>query len=293
MKQKTKRSKRRRVNLGLVLVLVIAVGALTACSCSGGMQSILDGIRNANPAARFSEEDEDERSSGKDESSQDGSSDSSDQGSSGPESDSQGSSDSEGSGESSKDDSSQESSGQSSGREDGQESSRTEEIVHREDPEQCQQFLAQFLDDYHNKEPEANEFLINGGSEEMSFDGFQGILAESFTYEIGSVDMSYTVPYVSVKITNIDFKKILETYIESLGDKDAASADAVVNSLTDLLAASDRPMRTFECSVPVYYLDEEGGLKIEMTEELSNALTGGFAEFISEYLWSGSGQDSQ
>ena len=114
--------------------------------------------------------------------------------------------------------------------------------------------------------------------------------------------MSDTVPYVSVVITNTDFKAILENYLGSLDSghttladtdsKKEVSQDQIVEDLTALLEAESRPERTFTCLVPVYYLNEEDGLKIEMTQDLSNALTGGFAEFVSNYLWESAGDGS-
>ena len=101
--------------------------------------------------------------------------------------------------------------------------------------------------------------------------------------------MSYEVPYITLTITNTDFGSILETYFGSLGEA-AISDEQIKQDLTALLQSEDHPIRTFECMVPVYYLDEASGLKIEMTQDLSNALTGGFAEFFSGYLWTIAGE---
>lgn len=283
--KKTNKRKRRWSMLCLVLALVITASALTACSCSGSFRETIERIRDRNQQASKSSEDEDEesgRTSSRDKDQDESQDKDEDQDSSRDES-------------SDRNESSDRDRDESSNREESsrdRESSEPEEIIHREDPAQCKEILSAFLDAYKNQDPAAAGFLLNGGSEGLSYNGFQGLLASSFTYEIGNVDMSYTVPYVMVSITNVDFKQILETYLESLDTEAATSSDAIVQALEDLVNASDRPMRTFECAVPVYYLEEEEGMKIEMTEDLSNALTGGFAEFISNYLWSAEEESS-
>ncbi len=284
MNNKLKHRKHKRSGLSLILILVMVAALLTACSCSGSLRSTLEGIRDTMQGrSGNSEEDESDKETD-DSRKQDPDKEKSDQ--------------EEESG-SDKDESDREASDGSrpddSGREESsQKPNEDSEIIHREDPAECKEVLAAFLDAYRNLDPDANVYLLDGGDEELSYDGFQGLLASSFTYEIGNVDMTYLVPYVSVTITNVDFKQILETYLESMEEDDSKKAESIVSELESLVNASDRPMRTFECAVPVYYLEEESGLKVEMTEELSNALTGGFAEFISNYLWSESGgQDSE
>lgn len=164
------------------------------------------------------------------------------------------------------------------------------EYIHSEDPAECKAFLQTFLDAYRAQDPQAVYYLTGAGEESLSYNGFQGLLASGFTYEIGEVDMSYAVPYVTVTITNVDFMSILETYLASLSNEATYADEQILQDLTALIQKEDHPVRTFECLVPVYYLDEDSGMKIEMTQELSNALTGGLAEFISDYLWQNAGQ---
>ena len=255
--------KKRSKLLALFLVLTLLIVGTAGCSCASSLLPGSDDAKQNSSSSKSSRDDEEEE---EDEDEED------------EEDESQEDNESEGS------------------------SRRSQEVVHREDPTACQEALKAFLDAYQAKDPSANVFLINGGEESLTYNGFQGMLASSFTYEVGDVDMSDTVPYVSVVITNTDFKAILENYLGSLDSghttladtdsKKEVSQDQIVEDLTALLEAESRPERTFTCLVPVYYLNEEDGLKIEMTQDLSNALTGGFAEFVSNYLWESAGDGS-
>lgn len=142
--------------------------------------------------------------------------------------------------------------------------------------EQCKENVAAFLDSYQQKDSSCGEYLL--GDEEDSdveFNGFQSILAEPIKYEINSVEINDDNNIVNVTVTNVDFGKVVEELVNDTSLTN--SSDSILAELEKRLSSDDAPTKEFE--VPIR-LNKE--YKIEMTSELSNALLGGYTEYIYE-----------
>lgn len=145
-----------------------------------------------------------------------------------------------------------------------------------QEKEQCKENVSAFLESYQAKDETCGKYLLENGKETgVEFEGFQAILAEPITFEIKSVETNKEYDIVNVVITNIDFKIIFEELVND--DLEIVSKENIVLELEKRLQADEAPMREFE--VPVRLNKEK---KIEMTSELSNALLGGYTQYIYE-----------
>lgn len=144
-----------------------------------------------------------------------------------------------------------------------------------EEKEQSKETVSAFLTAYQKQDPACGEFLVgNEEGEAVSFEGFQGVLATPLSFKINSVDSEKDGCTVNVVITNVDFGAVLES-IES-DSFEPSSSEELLQELKNRLCAEDAVTREFE--VPVSVTQDQ---KIEMTSHLSNALLGGYTEYIS------------
>ena len=148
--------------------------------------------------------------------------------------------------------------------------------------EQCEEQVMGFLTEYQAQNSECGKYLA--GSEDdstINFEGFQSILAESITFEIDSVKIEDEYNVVNTVIRNVDFGTVFEGLANS-EELNIETTEGIMLELEKRLEAEDAPEREFE--VPIR-LDKE--MKIEMTSELSNALLGGYTEYIYELTTGG------
>ena len=144
---------------------------------------------------------------------------------------------------------------------------------------QCRENVEAFLQSYQSLDETCSEYLSKNENEEKTkFEGFQAFLAKQITYKINSVDVNEKNRTVEVKITNIDFKKIIEEFINKK-TLNIASAEEFKNELIKKIQSKDAPKRKFNI---VIKLDDD--CKIIMTSELSNALLGGYTQYINELI---------
>ena len=148
--------------------------------------------------------------------------------------------------------------------------------------EQCEEQVTKFLTAYQEQDTECGEYLKgNEDDSAVSFEGFQSILAKNITFEIDSVDVEDDYYVVTAIIENVDFGTVVENLANS-NDLNIQTKEDILQELEKCLQAKDAPKREFE--VPIR-LDSE--MKIEMTSELSNALLGGYTEYIYELTTGG------
>lgn len=146
-----------------------------------------------------------------------------------------------------------------------------------QEKEQCKEKVDAFLSAYQSQESSCGQYLVSNDDEnQIEFDGYQAILADSLTYEIGSVDLGKDYDVVNIVIDNIDFGKVCESIVNNNAD-DFETSDEVTKVLLDVLQSDGVPMRKYEVAVK---LVEDH--KIQMNNELSNALLGGYPQYIYE-----------
>lgn len=148
--------------------------------------------------------------------------------------------------------------------------------------EQCKEQVTKFLKAYQQQDVTCGEYLTKTGEDtEIKFEGFQSILAESVTFEIKSVKVNDSNATVNVVIKNVDFGKVFESLANST-DVNMETTEDVIVELTKRLKDKNAPDREFE--VPIK-LDKK--YKIQMTSELSNALLGGYTQYVYELTTGG------
>lgn len=142
--------------------------------------------------------------------------------------------------------------------------------------EQCKDVVTAFLTAYQLRDESCGKYLsLNNEDETVDFEGFQSILAESLEFKIVSVELSDDYNIVNVIISNVDFGKVVDELVNN--EADNLASDDILRELEKKLQVQDAPLREFE--VPVKLNEEQ---KIEMTSELSNALLGGYTQYIYE-----------
>lgn len=142
---------------------------------------------------------------------------------------------------------------------------------------QCQEKVKAFLMAYQEQDINCGKYLAgNQEVETVQFEGFQAILAESIKFEIESVEVNEDYDIVNVVITNVDFGRVYDGLVSS-EDLQIDTTGDIIFELEKRLREKDVPKREFEVSIK---MDKEQ--KIEMTSELSNALLGGYTQYIYE-----------
>lgn len=148
--------------------------------------------------------------------------------------------------------------------------------------EQCKEQVTGFLTAYQAQDSECGKYLAGSeGDGTINFEGFQGVLAESIIFEVESVEIEDEYHVVNTIITNVDFGTVVEELANS-EELNMETKEDILLELENRLKAEDAPEREFE--VPIR-LDKE--MKVEMTSELSNALLGGYIEYIYELTTGG------
>lgn len=156
--------------------------------------------------------------------------------------------------------------------------------------EEAQGVCEEFLNAYQEKDGETLTRLLwnQGYGEPVKFSEYMKITADHLSYEIGEAKRHKDGScWVSVEITNLDLPAISEL---ELGEKTHLNLDSgsVVNDILHLLADWDTknlgemPMKTYQADVLLK--EETLQWKIEMTDELSDALLGGYVELYSEVM---------
>ncbi len=135
-----------------------------------------------------------------------------------------------------------------------------------------------FLNAYKNKQSDAVSYLDNSlDNPSMEFNGFQALLAEKIEFSVKGVDRKDGEIIVSVEIINVDLKQEFIETTDALGEY--ATQEEILSALKSRLESPDCATRRFDCEIAISDTDNP---KIIMTESLSNALLGGYNEYLSE-----------
>lgn len=145
------------------------------------------------------------------------------------------------------------------------------------DTETCKSVVENFLTSYQMLDGSAGQYLANR-TEDIQFDGIQALLAEQMTFSVESAKKEDEKYLVYAQISTADFKEIFESVVLSIDE--TTSQDEVLEEFYDAIDSNSTQIKTFSVEIPVQKYGED--YKIELTPELSNALFGGFNEYLSE-----------
>lgn len=146
-----------------------------------------------------------------------------------------------------------------------------------EDNEKCKSVVEDFLTAYQMLDGSAGDYLANR-TEEIQFNGVQAQLAEQMTFSVETVKKENEKYVVTAQISTVDFKGTFESVATSIDE--TTSEDEILEKLYDAISSETPQIKTFSVEIPVQKYGED--YRIELTPELSNALFGGFNEYLSE-----------
>ena len=165
-----------------------------------------------------------------------------------------------------------------------------EEAYEQKTLEEAQGVCEEFLNAYQDKDGEMLTRLLwnQGYGEPVEFSEYMKIAADHLSYEIGKAKKHKDGScWVSVEITNLDLPAIAELEIEKKTHLKSDSGTAL-NDFLHLLSDWDTknlgemPMKTYKADILIK--EENLQWRIEMTDELSDALLGGYVELYSEVV---------
>jgi hypothetical protein len=139
----------------------------------------------------------------------------------------------------------------------------------------CKENVNSFLSKYQKSDPTCGSFLSSENDDEIKFEGYQKIFAQSITYKIKKVNIDKEKKTVEVIINNIDFRTVCNNLFEDLEKNSNLDSKDVDLLLEKELTLEDVPMKEYTV---LFLLDEND--KIQLTSEVSNALLGGYPEYI-------------
>ena len=141
--------------------------------------------------------------------------------------------------------------------------------------------VEEFLTLYQSLDSNAGSYLADRvENTELKFDGLQALLAKKMNFSIGKVENTSDGCLVRVKIETIDFEKAFESVAENFTE--GTSENVIIEELYALIDSGSIAVREFSVDVLVQEID--GDHKIVLTPELSNALFGGYNEYISKLV---------
>lgn len=143
---------------------------------------------------------------------------------------------------------------------------------------QAKTVVSDFLESYKSKQPNTIKYLqysVNDSG--MNFEGFQGLLAEQIEFTIKDVKQKENQIIVATEITNVDLKKVFNDVVNQLSTN--ATQEETLEALELKITENNCAQKTFECEI---ILVDNEGYKLIMTDTLSNALLGGYNEYLAE-----------
>ena len=134
-----------------------------------------------------------------------------------------------------------------------------------------------FLEGYQSLDGSVGEYLADYNENILQFNGFQSILAQQMTFKIGKVEYSDDEYLVNVEISNVDFQAAFEEIIDEYAVDD--TEEDILKKLSNKLKDESAERKDFE--VEILIQQTEDIYEITLTPELSNALLGGYNEYLT------------
>lgn len=140
------------------------------------------------------------------------------------------------------------------------------------------QRVEDFLKGYQSLDGSVGQYLVNYNENDViKFNGIQAILAKQMTFDIGKIEQSDNTYLVNVTINNVDFQAVFEEVIEEYTLDD--TEEDILEKLNMKLENDSAKRKDFEVKIPVQKSGDT--YEIVLTAELSNALFGGYNEYLT------------
>lgn len=141
--------------------------------------------------------------------------------------------------------------------------------------------VGEFLTLYQSTDSSAGTYLVGRDNNiELQFVGIQALLAKKMTFLIDESKKTDDGYLVKVRINSVDFKAVFESIVKKLSEN--TPEDVILEELYNALEDNSAEIREFIINIPVQKIGEE--YRILLTSELSNALFGGYNEYLTELI---------
>lgn len=135
-----------------------------------------------------------------------------------------------------------------------------------------------FLRAYHNKDENIGNYLRD--KTPVDFNGYNGLLAEQFEYKIINVEEVDSKYKVSAKVTSVSMEEIFSNILNSYDESD--SEEEIQQKVEDEMTNNKTTKKGYECEF--YVVPDEYGYYVLVTEDLSNAMYGGFNDYFESLV---------
>lgn len=135
-----------------------------------------------------------------------------------------------------------------------------------------------FLEAYHNKDNNIKDFLKDKST--LDFSGYNSLLAEQFEYVVTDIEEVDSRFKVTVKITNVSIGDIFDNIIKS-NDANMTEED-IQHKIENEILNNKAIQKEYECCF--YVVPDGDGYYVIVTEELSNAMYGGFNNYYKSMI---------
>jgi hypothetical protein len=134
-----------------------------------------------------------------------------------------------------------------------------------------------FLEGYQSLDGSIGKYLADYDKDNIQFNGFQSILAQQIIFKVGKVEHLDNEFLVNVKINNVDFQAAFEQIIEEYTAND--TEEDILNKLINKLEDESAQRKDFDVEILIQQTGDT--YEIILTPELSNALLGGYNEYLT------------
>ena len=144
--------------------------------------------------------------------------------------------------------------------------------------EYVKSYANDFLTAYHEKKEDLADYFQY--SDPIEFSDLNGLFADNFSFTITDVKEKESEYIVSVLAKNIDVGRVFDKLIEA-NERYETETD-ILNAIEYEVNSNQENFKDYLCEF--YVVADESGLRIVMTEQLSNAMYGGFNEYLDKLI---------
>ena len=150
----------------------------------------------------------------------------------------------------------------------------------RQQKEHAEKAVTEFLESYRRADGQTCGKLLynNFLGVPIEFSETEGLLAKGINNKIVKCQYKNGIMCITVEIENIDFQQVFEALVKQQNDV----TEEELNNQISKEQEKNENRKVFECNIFLYKVEDEW--KLDMTDELSNALHGGMNEYIDSLI---------
>lgn len=144
--------------------------------------------------------------------------------------------------------------------------------------EYVRRYANDFLTAYHEKKEDLADYFQY--SDPIEFSDLNELFADNFSFTITDVKEKESEYIVSVQAKNIDVGRVFDKLIET--NEGFETETDILNAIEYEVNSNRGNFKDYPCEF--YVVANGSSLQIVMTEELSNAMYGGFNEYLDKLI---------